>query len=85
MAPFPPYATGTVLNRGPSEWLLILSNYQGHALLLRSHTLMCPSATVKWESLSTHTSGFHVSARFDCVVQVARVRVCLSLVSKLPF
>lgn len=54
MAPFPPYATGTVLNRGPSEWLLILSNYQGHTLLLRSHTLMCLSAAVKWEFERTH-------------------------------
>lgn len=82
MALFPPYATG---NGGPCEWLLIQSNYQGHTLLLWSHTLMCLSAAVKWESSSTHTSGFHVSARFDCVVQVAWVRVCLSLPSKLPF
>lgn len=50
-----------------------------------THTYVSVRHSKVREFEHTHTSGFHVSARFDCVVQVARVRVCLSLVSKLPF
>ncbi len=56
-----------------------------HTPPVLTHTYVSVRGRKVRELEHTHTSGFHVSARFDCVVQVAWVRVCLSLLSKLPF